>query len=67
MASIDLSEAVDVVYINLLLVHLRVIGLLGDVADLIEVWLRDRYFYVEIGDLSSTLHTINSGTIQGQN
>ena len=65
MASVDLSAAFDVVNIDLLLEHLRVIGLPGDVRDLIQVWLRDRFFYVEIDDLTSILHDINSGTIQG--
>ena len=65
MASIDLSAAFDVVNLDLLMERLRVVGLPGDVLGLIEVWLRDRYFYVEIGDLNLTLHGINSGTIQG--
>ena len=51
--SINLSAAFDVVNIDLLLVCLRVIGLPVDVAGLIEVWLRDRYFYDEVADLNS--------------
>ena len=65
MASIDLSAAFDVVNIDLLMVWLRKIGLPSDVVSLIDVWLRDRYFYVEIADLTSCLFEINSGTIQG--
>ena len=65
MASIDLSAAFDVVNIDLLLQRLRIVGLPVDVVALIEIWLRDRFFYVEIGDLNSVLHSINSGTIQG--
>ena len=65
MASVYLSAAFDVVNIDPLLERLRVIGLPGDVRDLIQVWLRDRFFYVEIDDFTSVLHDINSGTIQG--
>ena len=65
MASIDLSAAFDVVNIDLLLERLRLIGLPADLVALIQVWLKDRFFYVEIGDLTSILHSINSGTIQG--
>ena len=65
MASIDLSAAFDVVNIDLLMVRLRKIGLPGDVVALIDVWLRDRYFYVEVAGLNSCFYEINSGTIQG--
>ena len=41
------------------------IGLPADVVELIQVWLRDWYFYVEVGDLNSVLHRISTGTIQG--
>ena len=37
MASVDLSVAFDVVNIDLLMERLRVIGLPGDVVDLIQV------------------------------
>jgi retron-type reverse transcriptase len=65
MASVDLSAAFDVVNIDLLLVRLRLIGLPGDLVGLIEVWLRNRFFYVEVSDHSSNLFEINTGTIQG--
>ena len=65
MASVDLSAAFDVVNIDLLLVRLRLIGLPGDLVGLIEVWLRNRFFYVEVSDHSSNLLEINTGTIQG--
>ena len=65
MASVDLSAAFDVVNIDLLMTRLRIIGLPPDVIDLIEIWLRDRYFYVEVAGHNSTLHEINFGTIQG--
>ena len=41
------------------------IGLPGDLVDLIEVWLRNQFFYVEVADHNSFLFKINSGTIQG--
>ena len=65
MASIDLSAAFDVVNIDLLMVRLGKIGLPGDVIALIDVWLKDRYFYVEVAGLNFNFHEINSGTIQG--
>ena len=65
MTSVDLSAAFDVVNIDLLLVRLKLIGLPADLVDLIEVWLRNRFFYVEVDDHNSKLHQINSGTIQG--
>ena len=65
MASVDLSAAFDVVNIDLLMKRLRVIGLPEDILDLIQVWLKDQFFNVEIGDLNSIFHKIDSGTIQG--
>ena len=65
MASIDLSAAFDVVNIDLLMKRLRIIGLPEDVLSLIEIWLKNRQFYVEINNQSSILHNINFGTIQG--
>ena len=65
MASIDLSAAFDVVNIDVLMVRLKLVGLPGDVIALIEVWLRNRLFYVDIADQVSFLHEINTGTIQG--
>ena len=65
MASIDLSAAFDVVNIDLLMVRLRIIGLPDDVLGFIHVWLKDRFFFFQTGDLISVLHDINSGTIQG--
>jgi hypothetical protein len=65
MASLDLSAAFDVVNTELLLVRLRVLGLPDDMVDLLEVWLKNRLFYVQISDLTSIFIEINSGTIQG--
>ena len=66
MASIDLSAAFDVINIGLLIKPLKIIGLLEDVVSLIEVWLRNKVFYVEIDDLVSNINNINHDTIQGQ-
>ena len=53
MASINLSTDFDVIKIDLLMKWLRILGLLGDVVSLIEIWFRDSYFFVEINDLKS--------------
>ena len=65
MSSIDLSAAFDVVNINLLIERLRIIGLPGDIVDLIKTWLENRSFYVEVNGLNSMFYDISSGTIQG--
>ena len=51
MASLDLSAAFDIVNVPLLVKRLRVIGLPNDVVELIEMWLRDRYFYVTVNGI----------------
>ena len=63
MASIDLSAAFDVVNIDLLMKRLRIIGLPEDLLYLIEIWLKDRQFYVELNNQTSILRNINVGTI----
>ena len=65
MASIDLSSAFDVVNIELLLKRLRVVGLPADLVALIEIWLTNRNFYVEVNGATSIFYDSNSGTIQG--
>ena len=65
MASLDLSAAFDVVNIELLLKRLKVLGLPEDIICLIEIWLKERLFYVNVSDLNSNFFQINSGTIQG--
>ena len=65
MASLDLSAAFDLVNIGLLIERLRVIGFPKDLIRLIEVWLKDRKFYVEINGVSSRIYESNDGTIQG--
>ena len=44
IVSLDLSAAFDVVNIELLLKHLRVLGLPDDVVGLIEIWLKTGCF-----------------------
>ena len=65
MASIDLSSAFDVVNIELLLKRLRLLGMPVVLVELIEVWLSDRCFYVEVDGLTSKFYKSISGTIQG--
>ena len=65
MASLDLSAAFDIVNVGLLLKRLRILGLPKDLVKLIEVWLTDRQFYVEVNGLSSPVYRSNDGTIQG--
>ena len=65
MASIDLSAAFDIVDVGLLIKRLKILGLPDDLVGLIEIWLRERYFYVCVGDYTSTLLTTWHGIIQG--
>ena len=65
MASLDLSAAFDLVNVGLLTKRLRIIGLPMDLVNLIEIWLTDRKFYVELdGQVSEVLES-EDGTIQG--
>ena len=65
VSSIDLSSAFDVVNIDLLLKRLRIIGLPPDCIGLIEVWLKNRCFYVSIDNNNSALFDLLLGTVQG--
>ena len=65
MASLDLSSAFDVVNVPLLIKRLRILGLPNDVTRLIEVWLTERFFYVEIDGATSTIRETWFGIIQG--
>ena len=49
--SLDLSAAFDTVNVKLLLTRLRIIGLPTDIVKLIEIWLKERYFYESINGL----------------
>ena len=63
MASLDFSAAFDLVKADLLLERLRLMVLLEDVVGLIETWLRNRVFYVQVNDLNSNCIEMNSGSI----
>jgi abortive infection bacteriophage resistance protein len=65
VSSIDLSFAFDVVNLYLLLKRLRIIGLPPDCIELIEVWLKNRCFYVSIDNTNSALFDLLLGTVQG--
>ena len=65
VSTVHLCAAFDMINIELLMKHLRVIILLGDVLDLIQVWPKDKFFFVKIEDLNTILHNINTGTIHG--
>ena len=54
MASLDLSAAFDIVNVPLLVKRLRLTGLPNDVVELIEIWLRERYFYLNYTTLMIT-------------
>ena len=65
VASLDLSSVFDVVNIDLLMKRLVILGLPNDVTSLIEVWLRNRSYYVSIDGENSILHDLLLGTVQG--
>ena len=65
MASLDLSAAFDMVDITLLVKRLNILGLPGDVVDLIKVWLENRSFYVSIDGMNSIMMELVRGTVQG--
>ena len=48
MASLDLSAAFDLVNVRLLIKRLCIISLPMDLVKVIEIWLTDRKFYVEL-------------------
>ena len=65
MASLDLSAAFDLVNLDLLITRLKIMGIPKDVMELLEIWLRDRYLYVEANGKNSIIFNTNIGTIQG--
>ena len=65
MASLDLSAAFDVVDVQLLLKRLRTMGIPEDVTNLLEMWLTERQFYVEVRQNCSQYYDSNCGTVQG--
>ena len=65
MASLDLSAAFDVVNVGLLVKRMKIIGLPEDITSLVETWLTERFFYVEVDGVTSRLVTTWFGIIQG--
>ena len=65
MASLDLSAAFDLVNLDLLLKRLKIMGIPNDLISLLEVWLRNRFFYVEANGRNSEIQENDIGTIQG--
>jgi hypothetical protein len=65
MTSLDLSAAFDLVNLNLLLKRLKKMGLPKDVITLLEVWLQNRFFYVEANGHNSMVPNSDIGTVQG--
>ena len=55
LAYIDLSAAFDVVDVELLIKCLTILGLPGDVINLIKNWLKERFFYVSVNGSESTI------------
>ena len=65
MASVDLTAAFDVVNIGLLIRRLKIIGLPEDVVALVEIWLKDRSYYVNVGGEVSMVRLLLCGVVQG--
>jgi hypothetical protein len=65
MSSLDLSTAFDLVNLDLLLERLKIMGIPKDLTQLLEIWLRKRFFYVEANGMNSTIFNNNIGRIQG--
>jgi len=65
MSSLDLSAAFDLVNLDLLLTRLKKMGLPSDIILLLEIWLRNRFFYVEANGLNSMVLNSDIGTVQG--
>jgi hypothetical protein len=65
VASLNLSPAFDIVNTNLLIKRLKIVRLPEDVIDLIEVWLKERSYYVSIDGVNYVLFDLLLGTVQG--
>jgi hypothetical protein len=65
LASLDLSSAFDVVDVRLLIKRMRIMGLPDDLIILVETWLKKRFFYVEVDNVTSQLLVTWFGIIQG--
>ena len=65
MSSLDLSAAFDLVNLDLLFVRLKTMGLPNDVISLLEVWLRERFYFVQANGENSVMYSTDIGTVQG--
>ena len=65
LASLDLSSGFDVVDVRLLIKRMRIMGLPDDLIILVETWLKKRFFYVEVDNVTSQLLVTWFGIIQG--
>jgi hypothetical protein len=65
MASLDLSSAFDVVNTGLLIKRMKIIGIPDDVTEMVEIWLKDRTYYISCKGRNSFIRHSNIGTIQG--
>ncbi len=63
MSIIDLSATLDVVNDKLLLKILKSVGLPSDVTDLIQLWLSNSIYYVNIDGNCSMYYSIELGAI----
>ena len=52
MAGLDLSLTFDVVNLHLLIKRLTIVGIPKDIVNLISEWLKDKCFYVTVGENS---------------
>ena len=64
MAKFELQKT-SIKNIELLLKRLRIAGLPDDVVNLIEIWLKDRTYYVTAKGTNSYIRLSDIGTIQG--
>jgi hypothetical protein len=65
VASLDLSSAFDVANIDLLIKHLRIVGMPLDMVDLVTVWLNNRFHNVSIDGTNNILFDLLLGAVQG--
>jgi hypothetical protein len=65
LSSLDLSVALDLVDIKLLLKRLKIIGLPRDIVNLNSEWLNLRSYYVDIDGNNSYLYDLLLRTVQG--
>ena len=65
VASLDLSAALNMVNIDLLLMRLSIMGLPADILALLKSWLINRKAYVEVEGSCSEFFEVKAGMVQG--